>query len=282
MALNEQKLAESLSARFGLSLSGCAVSAKDGVRYGIRAADIPSPNGFMIQIATGWKSIEASFVPDNYAGELIRAMGNSSQEARSLFHALTESFNELGNRITLAINGSLIPDTSMLPPAPWNKFDLSIRKLADMVTDDNEVLQRRVEDIGTACLALTLSLLPLEEAEDTVMPLFEGGLPEGACTTVTVNRYERSPVNRAACIAAHGAVCKVCGFEFGKIYGQLGQGYIEVHHKTPVSKMGGSYTVDPVKDLVPLCSNCHSMAHRTDPPLEMESLIAIASSCNAD
>jgi 5-methylcytosine-specific restriction enzyme A len=120
-----------------------------------------------------------------------------------------------------------------------------------------------------------LTLVPLEEVDSVAMPLYEGGLPEGACTTVTVNRYERSPVNRAACIAAHGSVCNVCGFDFGKAYGELGIGYIEVHHRIPVSKMGAGYIVDPITDLVPLCSNCHSAVHRIDPPLEPEALVAI-------
>ena len=84
-----------------------------------------------------------------------------------------------------------------------------------------------------------------------------------------------SPVNRAACIAAHGSVCKVCGFDFGEVYGPLGQGYIEVHHRLPVSQMGAGYIVNPVRDLVPLCSNCHAAVHRTDPPMETEALAAI-------
>lgn len=99
MALNEYKLAESLSARFRLGLDGCVVSTKDGIRHGFRATDIPSPNGFMIQVTTGWKSLEADFVPDTYAGDLIRAMGNSLPQARNVFGTLVESFSELGNRI---------------------------------------------------------------------------------------------------------------------------------------------------------------------------------------
>jgi len=56
------------------------------------------------------------------------------------------------------------------------------------------------------------------------------------------------------------------------VYGELGEGFVEVHHIVPVSQMGGSYRIDPVRDLVPLCSNCHSMVHRTDPPMRPEAL----------
>ena len=129
--------------------------------------------------------------------------------------------------------------------------------------------------VAAACLALVLVLLPLEEDESSNTPLFEAGLPEGACSTVVVNRYERNPVNRAACIAAHGSKCKVCGFDFGAVYGPMAHGYIEVHHRVPVSKMRSSYRIDPVIDLIPLCANCHAAVHRVDPPMEPETLVAI-------
>lgn len=54
--------------------------------------------------------------------------------------------------------------------------------------------------------------------------------------------------------------CEVCGFDFEKVYGQLGAGYIEVHHKKPVSE--GERITDLDNDLVMLCSNCHRMIHR--------------------
>lgn len=275
MDLNESKLAETLSARFRLGLKGCVIATKDGSHYGVRATDIPSPNGFMIQVTTGWKSVEADFVPDTYAGDLVRTMGDSLPQTKTVFGSLADAFHGMGNRIELRINGSVVSTMSALPPAPWNKFELNVRRLTDAMTVSKEALQNSAEEIAAACLALVLTLLPLEEDDTVAMPLYEGGLPEGACTKVTVNRYERSPVNRAACIAAHGAVCNVCGFDFGKAYGPLGHGYIEVHHRVPVSQMGAGYIVDPVRDLVPLCSNCHAAVHRIDPPLKPEALATI-------
>ncbi|MBO5631441.1 MAG: HNH endonuclease, partial [Aeriscardovia sp.] len=75
-------------------------------------------------------------------------------------------------------------------------------------------------------------------------------------------RYERDQRAKAKCIKAKGCKCAVCGFDFEKAYGEAGKGFIEVHHIIPVSKRGGSYILDPINDLVPLCSNCHSMVHR--------------------
>lgn len=55
--------------------------------------------------------------------------------------------------------------------------------------------------------------------------------------------------------------CEVCGLDFGKVYGERGNGYIEVHHIRPLHDSGP--TVTALKDLALLCANCHRMIHRT-------------------
>ncbi len=89
----------------------------------------------------------------------------------------------------------------------------------------------------------------------------EQGLTEGEETSVTSNKYERNPKARAACLAYHGTACAVCGMDFGKTYGQAFAGKIEVHHIVPLSEIGEEYVVDPVKDLIPVCPNCHTALH---------------------
>jgi 5-methylcytosine-specific restriction enzyme A len=95
---------------------------------------------------------------------------------------------------------------------------------------------------------------------------------EGARSTVTINAYERNPKARAACIAHHGHICAVCGFDFATVYGALGEGFIHVHHIVPIGKIGKQYEIDPIADLIPICPNCHAMIHRTEPPLTVEQL----------
>jgi len=84
---------------------------------------------------------------------------------------------------------------------------------------------------------------------------------EGSARRVEVNRYERDPQARLACIAAHGTRCVICGFSFGATYGPTAEGYIHVHHLRPLSQVGGGYVVDPVEDLRPVCPNCHAVLH---------------------
>ena len=51
------------------------------------------------------------------------------------------------------------------------------------------------------------------------------------------------------------------GMDFGKVYGPAFADKIEVHHLVPISEIGKEYVVDPVKDLVPVCPNCHMALH---------------------
>lgn len=87
---------------------------------------------------------------------------------------------------------------------------------------------------------------------------------EGAKKMVVVNSYERNRDARDRCIAAHGCKCSVCGLDFEKMYGELGRGFIHVHHKVPISTIGEEYKLDPENDLIPVCPNCHAMLHRGD------------------
>lgn len=95
---------------------------------------------------------------------------------------------------------------------------------------------------------------------------------EGARKTVRVNAVERNTRARRACIAHHGPACSVCSVDFSQRYGDLGSGFIHVHHLNPLALTDEEYTVDPVNDLRPVCPNCHAMLHRTEPVLTIEQL----------
>lgn len=98
---------------------------------------------------------------------------------------------------------------------------------------------------------------------------------EGALRRVTVNAYERDPEARRRCIDRHKPICQACTFDFEATYGDIGRGFIHVHHKVELSSIGGEYVVDPITDLVPVCPNCHAMLHTRKPALTIEELRAI-------
>ena len=89
---------------------------------------------------------------------------------------------------------------------------------------------------------------------------------EGAITSVWVNSYERNPEARRRCIESYGLKCSVCEMLFAEVYGEVGAGFIHVHHLTPLSRLGPGVNVDPIRALRPVCANCHGMLHRSDPP----------------
>lgn len=95
---------------------------------------------------------------------------------------------------------------------------------------------------------------------------------EGTKKQVTVNSYERDPRARQACIDHHGTTCKCCGFDFEKVYGEHGKGFIHVHHIKPLHTVGENYVVNPIADMIPLCPNCHAMIHRGNKILDLKEL----------
>lgn len=91
--------------------------------------------------------------------------------------------------------------------------------------------------------------------------------PEGAVRRVPVDVYERNRGARKDCIEHWGTRCIVCGLDFGDRYGEIAERYIHVHHRVPLKDVEPGYEVDPVKDLRPVCPNCHAVIHLREPPL---------------
>lgn len=96
---------------------------------------------------------------------------------------------------------------------------------------------------------------------------------EGSLLDCHGSKYERNRKARQECLNYFGYSCRVCGFDFEKTYGEIGRNFIEVHHSREISSHQGiEHKVNPQKDLIPVCSNCHSMLHRTKPALSIEAL----------
>lgn len=117
------------------------------------------------------------------------------------------------------------------------------------------------DSIGIAMPSEDEELLPEEVKEDPGEPI-----AEGAKKTIIVNSYERDPKAKKICkdhyMKIYGRItCQVCGFDFGEEYGPEYSNKIHIHHIRPVSEIGEKYVVDPIKDLIPVCPNCHMVLH---------------------
>jgi len=129
---------------------------------------------------------------------------------------------------------------------------------------DAKTIRQAVADANETALAK----LPVAEP-------YEG--EEGGVIMRLHKRYERDPKlvaeKRKSAAATGKLACEVCGFDFKAAYGELGEGYIEVHHTKPVhTLLAGTKT--KLSDLALLCANCHRMAHRSRRPLPVDQLRA--------
>lgn len=280
--LDANILAQRLETRYGLSLSGGEQEVDGGNFIAIRPNDLERPNGFSIIVARTPRLLEATLLFDGFTRRLLRQISEADDHQRSNLAKTAEQAISKGFRVRCSINDVVIQNFRDLPKEEWTKFEIDCDYRLQVGKNPVTYVNDTALEVTSVCLSLVLCVLPIEEITESVLGV-EQGLPEGARMRIEVNRYERSPINRAVCIAHHGNKCLVCGLDFFEKYGLLGRDYIEVHHRIPVSEMGGSYCVDPIKDLAPVCSNCHAMLHRADPPLSIEALKSIIqASANSD
>jgi predicted HNH restriction endonuclease len=105
---------------------------------------------------------------------------------------------------------------------------------------------------------------------------------EGYKKQVNTTVYERSKKLRDAAFRyymdGNGHIyCHICNFDFKLFYGDIGEGFIELHHTKPVYMYEDEditqKIMDAIRNLIPVCSNCHRMIHRKAKPIEVQTLI---------
>lgn len=138
-----------------------------------------------------------------------------------------------------------------------------------------------------SCIAGLLAATHTEEVEHIHQAaMFERGYDidfvddalsvEGGSALVAHLRRERSRTvvksKKEQSLAARGSLsCEVCGFDFARVYGTLGEDFCEVHHKVPLASLPDA-RVTKLSELAVVCSNCHRMLHKGNPMLSIENL----------
>ena len=206
--------------------------------------------------------------PQKYAAFLVKDMSNATSIQRKIFAEYAKVLADKKAKIEMYINQNVVDP---LEPekwlTEWNSVSCRISRSPVITENENFNPAEITATWGTIVSGMFLSLLNVVPVDNE-----ENNYPEGKKEQIIVNRYERNPFNRELCLAVNGYDCKICGTNFEKVYGELGHNFIHVHHIIPVSKMGGEYVINPVKELIPVCPNCHSMLHRQDPPLMPDEL----------
>lgn len=126
----------------------------------------------------------------------------------------------------------------------------------------NSAAQRIPKKYLSAILELFDSKKKIENLRLGENESFSLNRAEGKKIEYYVTKYERNSMYREQAIKIHGLTCQICGFNFEKIYGKLGEGYIEVHHRKPLFSMDYEVVPNPETDMICVCSNCHKMLHR--------------------
>jgi len=268
--LNAARIAHVLTLKHGVALAGEAGDEPDGQRVRLWPTQFPPTRGFMIEVLIGWRTLTAAANPGNYAGAMLSAWSRSTGDRRATFGVFAQAAMNDGATVDLQINQVRVDPLSpeAWPPA-WRSFALTLQKGPFSIDGKNpDAVFALATKWAGRVLCCVLSLLELEPA-----PL--EGHAEGGGHQGLVTRYERSNTNRAACIELFGPTCQVCGFDFEVAFGDIGCGFIEVHHTELISGLEPGTILDPSRDLVPLCANCHRMAHRRNPPFTVAELKAM-------
>lgn len=158
------------------------------------------------------------------------------------------------------------------------RIDLSVEATALEPRFRNLLTSSEIAEAKRRLDGLPDYLRPQAVSRDDLHPIEvpdDAEYTEGAVKKVTVNAYERDRKARAACIARHGTRCTVCGMSFAERYGEIGKGFIHVHHKKPLAIRRAEYKLRPTIDLVPVCPNCHAMLHTVSPPMAVQDLKAV-------
>lgn len=143
----------------------------------------------------------------------------------------------------------------------YSKLD---EEIFNEFVNDRQRLHAIAQQIRQIITDITLrqQLTQIEEDENTI----DGSVKEGQVLYRWHKYRERNAKlvedKKKEVLKAKGALaCEVCGFDFSRTYGELGNGFIECHHTMPLASYEAAAPTK-LEDLAVVCANCHRMLHR--------------------
>ncbi len=259
---------ERLAALSGIGLESCEISRRGFVGRGARIMGFERGRGLLMSLTRSLGSAEAVIFPEESAGALVRQISRNIERDPISWRGSIEHAQLSGAALMVSVNDQTLDDPMELPEDLWHGFVVECNMRVPARPDEGD--QDTLVMAGALALAIIFSSL-VDSTADQADEMF-ALLADGARTNYSVSRYERNPANRLRCLTHYKPICWACDLQFEERYGPIGVGFIEVHHRRPLATSNGEVLIDPIRDLVPLCSNCHSMAHRYDPPVTPQDL----------
>lgn len=254
---------EKVATDLGISIIMTDLPANSGYTFGLRVDGIDKPVGYEYHVRQGLMSWSIDLILDNFSGELLRTFEQSFPDKRDEVLSYYNHASNYSSEISFKVNGASLEEVQV---ESWQSIDFHIK--TKFAIEENPLNSFEL----TLLYALSLVLPLFTDKDDDLYASSASWEVEGALSMVLSRKYERSRINRALCLAEHGYTCKACGTLMEAIYGKAGKDFAEVHHVLPVSLMGESRVIDPIRELVPLCPNCHSIAHRSNPPFGIDAI----------
>lgn len=203
----------------------------------------------------------------SYSRQLSQTIGTILREhGHGHFYALGEGYYRLGDRDSsravyvrmTELYPHFFPKNDETPQSTEQSDDgtaahQTTRKSIAPGRSDRE---QKGETVGRLTPQRDISELTTQIIAEQVPTTFEGKKKQ-----IYIDAFERDQNARKLCIQLHGFSCSVCRMRFEDEFGDVGKGFIHVHHLLPFSREGARET-NPVDDLRPVCPNCHAMLHR--------------------
>jgi len=178
--------------------------------------------------------------------EYFEDFSNNSLQTNDLIEILPNEYTEKSRRSRTSKARTIIKNHELLNDTL--KYIINSKKI------DNEVKNKAKKILDSE----SFEIIYPDEIKDN-------NLYEGTKKKIMVNAYERNPQARQECINHYGYKCQICNLDFEKVYGDIGRDFIHVHHIIDISTIAENYKINPIKDLIPVCPNCHAMLHKRKP-----------------
>ena len=176
---------------------------------------------------------------------------------------------------TNALSGRIMKYAKTHIPDFKNIFELDFReaiKLLETLSKNEELIEKNKRDHNVFLKAFgyyTDFVNCYQETKKTSEVAYQITAQEGESYECHHTEYKRNKAVRESAAKRDNYTCRICGFDFVRTYGEVGNHFIEVHHKDPVKDGTRETKLD---DLISVCPNCHSMLHKKNPPLLPEVL----------